>query len=265
MATEPEKDQVDLMSRGNKDRTVSGRVVFVGLRSLDVILQYGILARGIGAPLLHRVGLETLPAGLASHTGTIIDRLELSPYRLALVGLSFLSALKQNYWILAVAQEDMTVGNGIVIATFNSIHNTLNSLLFTTRLFSASRASGSRFPQVPLVVGSALALVGFVVEAASEEQRKLFKKDPKNKGKAFTGGLFGLARHINYTGYTMWRFGYALAAGGWTWATIVGGFFAYDFTYRAIPILDSYCTRRYGVQWEQYKQAVPYKFIPGVY
>ena len=67
---------------------------------------------------------------------------------------------------------------------------------------------------------------------------------PANKGKIYSGGLFGLSRHINYFGYTLWRSGYALAAGGWIWGSIVAGFFTYDFTQRAIPVLTEYMEER---------------------
>jgi steroid 5-alpha reductase family enzyme len=56
----------------------------------------------------------------------------------------------------------------------------------------------------------------------------------------YDGGLFGLSRHINYFGYTLWRTGYALAAGGWTWGAVTGSILAYDFNFRAIPVLQHY-------------------------
>jgi hypothetical protein len=68
----------------------------------------------------------------------------------------------------------------------------------------------------------------------------VFKKDRKNKGKVYDAGLFGLSRHINYFGYTLWRTGYALAAGGWTWGAVTASFFVYDFNFRAIPVLQHY-------------------------
>ena len=115
-------------------------------------------------------------------------------------------------------------------------------------------------------------------------QRQVFKKDRKNKGKVYDGGLFSLSRHINYFGYTLWRTGYALAAGGWTWGAVTASFFVYDFNFRAIPVLQHYleenvsrCANdylnddaftdnsQYGPEYEQYKQAVPYKFVPFIY
>jgi len=103
------------------------------------------------------------------------------------------------------------------------------------------------------------------LEFGSEIQRQVFKKDRKNKGKVYDGGLFSLSRHINYFGYTLWRTGYALAAGGWTWGAVTASFFVYDFNFRAIPVLQHYLEENYGPEYEQYKQAVPYKFVPFIY
>lgn len=108
-------------------------------------------------------------------------------------------------------------------------------------------------------------MVGIFLETVSEIQRKQFKDRPESKGKAYTGGLFGLARHINYGGYTLWRGGYGLAAGGPVWALVKTSFFAYDFVMRGIPVLDKYCSERYGQQWVKFKEQVPYKLLPGIY
>jgi len=99
----------------------------------------------------------------------------------------------------------------------------------------------------------------------SEIQRKAFKDEKKNEGKPFTGGLFGLARHINYGGYVVWRSSYALVSGGLLWAAFVGTFFGTDFARRGIPVLDEYCSKRYGVAWAEYRKNVQYKLIPGIY
>lgn len=42
---------------------------------------------------------------------------------------------------------------------------------------------------------------------------------------------------MQYFGYTLWRAGYALSAGGWVWGSIVGGFFAWDFANRGCRLL----------------------------
>lgn len=82
------------------------------------------------------------------------------------------------------------------------------------------------------------------LEFVSEIQRHAFKKDKKNKGQVYEGGLFGLSRHINYFGYTLWRTGYAIASGGWTWGAVTASWFVGDFTLRGIPVLQHYLEER---------------------
>ncbi|KAF5351472.1 hypothetical protein D9757_012873 [Collybiopsis confluens] len=113
------------------------------------------------------------------------------------------------------------------------------------------------------IVGVAMYISGMGLEWVSEMQRLKFKKDPKHKGQLYTGGLFGLARHINYGGSVLWRAGFAVAAAGWIWGTIVGGWLVYDFTKRAIPELDVYCGKR--CRWAQYKSSVRSKLLPFIF
>lgn len=93
------------------------------------------------------------------------------------------------------------------------------------------------------IIGVGAYVLGMATESISEIQRKNFKADPRNAGKPYTGGLFGLARHINYGGYTVMRAGYALATGGWMWSAFVGAFFFRDFATRGVPVLDEYCSK----------------------
>jgi len=255
----------DLISRGRKQPTPLGTTVFVGLRSLDPFLQYGILAKGVGSGLLTRIGLTQLPAGLGTNTGTFIDRLGLSPYRLILLSLATGSSIKQIYWLLGTSQEEFPPGAAIPVAAYNTVFNSVNNLLFTTTLASASLASDSAFPQWPLIVGVTAYAIGMGLEIVSENQRANFKKDPKNTGKPFTGGLWSVARHINYTGYSLWRAGFTCAAAGFPAGLVVLGFCLFDFNIRAIPVLDNYCSGRYGADWVAYKEKTPYKLLPGVY
>ncbi|ORY19207.1 hypothetical protein BCR34DRAFT_472119 [Clohesyomyces aquaticus] len=254
----------DLISRGDYTPTPAGKAVFFVGRALDPFLQYSILAYGTGTSLLHRVGLRTLPPGPPPNTGVaLIDGLGLSPYRLILLGMAIGSAMKQNIWVTVLSGEPLTPANAAIISAFNTVNNGLNTYAFLLAATSASEESN--FPQVPLIVGSALYVTGILLELVSEIQRKQFKSDPKNKGKVYTGGLWKLARHINYGGYTIWRAGYALASGGWIWGAIAGAFFFSDFATRGVPILDEYCSKRYGTQWQQFKKQTKWRLLPGVY
>lgn len=70
------------------------------------------------------------------------------------------------------------------------------------------------------VVGIGVWLVGFFFEATGDYQLSKFKKNPSNKGKIMTRGLWSLSRHPNYFGEaTLWWgiFLIALAVrNGWT-------------------------------------------------
>ncbi|HNE04206.1 MAG TPA: DUF1295 domain-containing protein [Anaerolineales bacterium] len=66
--------------------------------------------------------------------------------------------------------------------------------------------------------GAALWLVGFIFEAGGDWQLARFKKDPANKGKLLTTGLWSLTRHPNYFGDAAQWWGFwllAFANGAW--------------------------------------------------
>lgn len=254
----------DLIARGDYTPTPAGKTVFFLARGLEPILQYSILAHGLGTSLFQRVGLRTLAPGLPACTGfTIIDGLQLSPYRLVLFGMAVGAAVKQNIWVTTLSGEPMPVGGALALGVYNAVVNSMSSYAFLLSATSASRES--TFPQPALIIGSRLYVVGLLTELVAEIQRKRFKADPKNKGRAYTGGLWQFARHINYGGYTMWRTGYAMVGGGYTLGALVGAFLAWDFGTRAIPILNEYCEKRYGAGWEQFKKDTPYRLIPLLY
>lgn len=254
----------DLIARGDYTPTPLGKATFFILRGIEPVLQYSILAHGLGTSVLHRVGLRTLPPGLPTHTGiSLIDGLGLSPYRLVLLGMAVGAAVKQNIWVTALSGEPMPVTGAIAVGVFNAVFNSLSTYAFLTTSTSASTEAD--FPQPALLIGGSLYVVGIMTELIAEVQRKRFKANPDNKGKAYTGGLWSFARHINYGGYTIWRAGYAMVGGGYTLGALVGAFFAWDFTQRAIPILSEYCEKRYGAQWEEFKQKTPYQLIPYIY
>ena len=231
MSSKEETEKFDLIKRGQKSTNYLGTATFFGLRAADPFLQYNILKHDLSSSVIERVGGTTLPRGPPLITNTPFDQVGLSPYRSILLLMSVGSMVKQNFHLLAIMQEEMPPRSGAAVGVFNAVFNSINSLLFVCSQTSAS-VNGEHFPQTPLIVGASMYAVGLFVELFSEVQRARFKKDPANKGKVYTGGLFGVSRHINYFGYTMWRTGYALAAGGWVWGATVTAWFTYDFTQR---------------------------------
>lgn len=134
--------------------------------------------------------------------------------------------------------------------------DSLNSWLFMHRfsfpsssLTSFSTNNVSLAPPIPglslrMIIGALLFDFGITTESAAEIQRRAFKRDPRNAGKPFSGGLFSLARNINYGGHVLWKMGNALTAGGWVWGFLVGGGHLHDFVTRGVPVLDGYCAMK---------------------
>jgi steroid 5-alpha reductase family enzyme len=162
------------------------------------------------------------------------------------------SSIKQIYWLLFTSEEEFPPSSALSVSIYNTVFNSINSLAFTTTLASASLSSDASFPQLPLIIGTTMYMTGIFTEAIAESQRRKFKRDPKNKGKPYTGGLWSIARHINYTSYSLWRAGYTLAASGWGAGVFVLTFLLVDFNLRAIPVLDDYCSKRVSIFFDKF-------------
>lgn len=50
------------------------------------------------------------------------------------------------------------------------------------------------------ILGTAMWLKGFLIESVADNQKFIFKKDPKNKGRFISSGLWKYSRHPNYFG-----------------------------------------------------------------
>ena len=109
------------------------------------------------------------------------------------------------------------------------------------------------------VVGSGFSTIG-------EYQRYVFKKQPANKGKLMTGGLWALTMHANYFGDTLLFTGWTLASSGlavsWTWWAVP--VMTALFVFMHIPGLDEYLADRYPKEFPKYA-ATTAKFVPFVY
>ncbi|WP_027835714.1 DUF1295 domain-containing protein [Maritalea myrionectae] len=105
--------------------------------------------------------------------------------------------------------------------------------------------------------------LGCILNTMSELQRHIFKKDPANKGKLYTGGLFAYSMHINFFGDIVWVAAYALVAGHWLGAAIPVMLFCL-FAFYNVPMLDDYLRDRYGDAFKDY-EARTKKLIPFIY
>ena len=186
----------------------------------------------------------------------------------------------------------MTPRLGLVVGFFNSVGNTLCTLLALWTVTSAAPQMATRSASIKdvvtssptLMLGLGLYTVGIFTEFGSELDRKRFKDKPENKGKPYGGGLWSWATNINYGGYTLWKAGYAVVAAGLPWGVAVGAWSSYEFATRIIPSMDEYCTEKvclsmalirrsrsltimlqYGEQWTDIKKRVPYRLLPFIY
>lgn len=235
----PADPRDNVTTRGVKGPSPLGTSLFLGLRPLDIFIQYGILSRAI--PIvsgLSSIGISTIPQS----TQVVALGLPLKP--LLLLAMTAGSALKQVFHTAFIMQEEMPAGGAFAVTIFNIVCNSLNSIISTLAI-TESMFVGEQDSLSPVAwVGLIAYVVGISVEAISEIQRKRFKADERNKGKVYTRGLFSLARHINYGGYTLWRAGFATVAGGPLWGAFVATFFFADFARRGVPVLDKYCQDR---------------------
>ncbi|RMY70658.1 hypothetical protein D0863_05624 [Hortaea werneckii] len=249
-----------------------GTAVFNILRLADLPLQYYLLRYSSFLPdLIRKIGGTAIPlSSPLSATGIA----GLSPYQTLILGLAAGSSAKQVYWKLMINDTNMPSGFSTAICAYNTLLNTLNTGLAYWALTSQVPADQGSFlsslttAPAAVPVGLGFYTVGIFVEWYSEIQRKRFKSHPENKDKPYSDGLFGLARSINYGGYTLWRVGYSLICGGWTWGALVAVWLAGDFCARAIPSMDAYCEKRdlqYGSQWAEVKKKVPYGLLPWIY
>ncbi|KAK3318865.1 hypothetical protein B0H66DRAFT_582357 [Apodospora peruviana] len=286
-SSSPEKKPLaakDLINRGVYKSNPLGTSTFVGLRALDPLLQFQLLRHGYGEALLSSLNitpLSRIESTLLSRSVSDVDLSLLSSSiglplpRLILLLMATGSSIKQIFWLLRTSKEEFPVSAALSVSAYNTVVNSLASLLLLAASTSSALATptlvipipylGTASLSLPTAVGSMLYITGMYVEASSEIKRKNFKDDPKNKGKICDQGLWGKARHVNYAGYTLWRTGYALAAGGWIAGAAFAAWHYWTFAYRSIGLMDEYMSGRYKEQWDRYKVEVPWKLFPGVY
>jgi len=278
----------DIIQRGKYTSNPLGSATFIGLRALDPFLQFQLLARPWGTTLLSKLHISSIPlhghllsdyrpstwsAGLVTALDAV-SVFDLPLSRLILLVMATGSSAKHIFWLLYLSKEEMSVSAATAVGLYNSFVNTAASLLLLSVSTSTALGRGPRLTipgtggmeiSLPMALGTVLYGVGMAVEITSEIQRKAFKDKAENKGKICTTGLWAWARHINYGGYTLWRTGYGLAAGGWPAAMVVLAWHAYQFAAASVPLLNDYMVKKYPEQWGKYQRDVKWVLIPGVY
>ncbi|KAL1701927.1 hypothetical protein EV121DRAFT_262599 [Schizophyllum commune] len=263
------------MVRGRYETSVGGIVSMLVGRAADIPLQYALFKKGYALSALVKVGLmqPSEIGNAALTTGPGIGGL--GPIPTLLLGMYTVGSLRHAYWVTRTNTMYFGPSGGAIVSLYNTFMNTANTLVaaYTTShlaqvvtnvTYADSFGGWAASLGWQQWVGLALFASGITIEMYSEETRKAFKKDPRNKGKVDDTGLFGIVRHPNYLGYTLWRTGASLATGSVPAALVTLCFQVFQFA-SAIPHLAAHMAAKYGQQWRDYEDRVQYKVIPGVY
>jgi len=232
-----------VIDRSNKESNPLPRLVFSFLRAIDPYLQYLLIFNGYGAQIISKAGIATVSAG---------------PKGTVLVAMTAACAVKQIINMVYILETKITYAPVVFICIYNTLTNSVTAL--SSLIYGPSKELGT-----VQYIGISLFTVGIFTELVSELQRKKFKDNPINKGKLYTGGLFSLARHINYGGYTLWRTGLALTSGNYWWAAFQVFWHMWFFTQKSVPELAGYCSKKYGDEWKQFERDVPNILIPYIW
>ncbi|KAK6505493.1 hypothetical protein TWF481_007390 [Arthrobotrys musiformis] len=225
------------VQRGNYTTSLSGPLLFVGLRTLTIPIQYLILTRSTAFfPLKPLTVPQTLLLTLPSYI-----------------------AFKHITWSLLLMRERMTVP----FAFFGGISDLAFECL-TSYIYTLHDINPFYSPSL-LLPGAILTIAGVSTELISEVQRYVYKSNPRNKGKIYTGGLWGVVRNVNYACNILFAFGYATAAGGVVYGCAYAGIYVLNFVYNAVPGIEEYMRGKYGAQWEGVERRVKWRLCPGIY
>lgn len=129
--------------------------------------------------------------------------------------------------------------------------------------FSFTGGSNPAELSAAFYAGIVLYIAGSFINTASEYLRFRWKKNPANKGKLYTGGLFRYSRHINYFGDVILFTGFAIFTGS-VYPFVIPIAMLVLFIAVNIPMLDNYLHEKYGNDFDEYANHTK-KFIPFVY
>ena len=129
--------------------------------------------------------------------------------------------------------------------------------------------SWAKYPLHPLanIGGILLIVTGYIVHLglahnAFKKQGVRAHNDPASMHKLVTGGIYSWIRHPGYLGLILIYFGLALIF-GIVWMLIPAAIFTV-LTYMTAVKEEQFLLSHFGKQYEEYRNKVPWRFIPKV-
>ena len=120
-----------------------------------------------------------------------------------------------------------------------------------------------------MLTGFLLWVVGFAIEILADNQKKIFRENPSNKGKFISSGLWAWSRHPNYFGEIILWLGIAIIAfpsmEGGEFLGLISPLFVYVLLTKisGIPMLEKSSDNKWGLEEDyiKYKKTTPILFL----
>jgi len=145
------------------------------------------------------------------------------------------------------------------------LEGSLVSILYFMMFYIFGVSAGRHAEPIGLndFLGVFLFLLGSYINTYADYQRFVWKREPNNKGRLYTKGLFKYSMHINYFGDSICYIGLAMIT-----LELVCLFISIaiiiNFIVLQIPMLDKYLSKKYAGEFEEYAKRTK-KFIPFIY
>ena len=120
-----------------------------------------------------------------------------------------------------------------------------------------------------MFIGFLLWVLGFIIEILADNQKKIFRENPINKGKFISSGLWAWSRHPNYFGEIILWLGISVIAfpsmEGGEFLGLISPIFVYVLLTRisGIPMLEKSSDSKWGLDEDyiKYKNTTPILFL----
>ncbi len=229
---------MDLYSQ--KSKSIPQKVVIIFLEIVLIAVSYWILFIGSGQVFIEKLGINVLNDNQIS--------------RKLILLFSIIVFVRMTFMMLYLLKRKIPWEESFSVPMAFALYFIGFPLLVLNRT-------------IPIDWIDYLAIIIFILGSSlntiSELQRHFWKKNPKNKGKIYTIGLFKYSMHINYFGDILWVSAYAIITRN-SYAIVIPILLFCLFVFWNIPALDKYLANRYKREFEEYEKRTK-KLIPLIY